>query len=115
MFLTLTKYLIALRLRSRLISVAYVTSLRCLRQKPILDVNIAPHLPRFQVIEIEALSFRKNLTIEMVSNDMEEKILFRVESHVFAGEEVESKVIQIPMTKANLFLRIFDFAAITLM
>ena len=47
----------------------------------------------------------------MVSIKMEEEMLFRVESHVFAGEELESKVIQIP----NLFLRIFDFAAITLM
>ena len=51
----------------------------------------------------------------MVSIDVEQEILFRVESHVFAGEEFQSKVIQIPMTKANLFLRIFDFAAITLM
>ena len=32
-------YCEATRLRSRLISVAYVTSLRCLRQMPILDVN----------------------------------------------------------------------------
>ena len=53
----------------------------------------------------------------MVSIDVEEKMLLRVESHVFAGEEFESKrkVIQIPMTKVDLFLRIFDFAQITLM
>jgi len=31
--------------------------------------------------------------------------LFRAESHVFAGEEFESKC---PMTKADLFLRIFE-------
>ena len=46
---------------------------------------ISPHLPRFQVIEIEALSIRKFVrtsTIEMVST-VEEKILFREESHVF--------------------------------
>ena len=42
--------------------------------------------------------------------DVEEKIPFRVESHVFAGEEFEikGKVVQIPMTKADLFLRIFE-------
>ena len=50
----------ATRLRSRLILVAYVTSLDCLRQKPSFGC-IAPHLPRFQVIEIETLSIRKNL------------------------------------------------------
>ena len=33
---------------------------------------------------------------------MEEKILFRVESHIFAAEE------QIPMTEADFFLRIFE-------
>ena len=50
----------------------------------------------------------------MVLIDVEEEILFHVEGHAFAGEEFESKVIQIPMTKVNLFLIIFDFAAITL-
>ena len=47
-------------------------------------VCISPHLPQFQVIEIEALPILKGI-------DVEEKILFRVESHVFAGEEFESK------------------------
>ena len=35
-------------------------------------------------MEIEAISIRSGI-------DVEEKILFRVESHVFAGEEFESK------------------------
>ena len=40
---------------------------------------------------------------------MEEKILFRVESHIFAGEgSTNLKVVQISMTKADLFLRIFE-------
>ena len=56
----------------------------------ILDVCISPHLPRFQVIEIEALSILKNF-YHQSGIDVEEKILFRVESHVFAGEEFESK------------------------
>ena len=51
----------ATTLRSRLILVAYMTSLGSLHQKPssfeiILDVCKSLHLPRFQVIEIEALS-----------------------------------------------------------
>ena len=70
-----------------------------------------PHLPRFQVIEIKALSIRKNLD----HGSGIDRCGIRVESHVFAGEEFEGKVIQIPMTKVDLFLRIFDFAAITLM
>ena len=47
----------------------------------------------------------------MVSINVEEKILFRVENHVFAGEEFESnvRVIQIPMSTAQLFLRIFSY------
>ena len=83
----------ATRLRSRLISVAFLTSLGFLRQKPssfeiILDVCTSLHLPRLQVIEIEALSIRKNVTFYHQSViDVKEKILFRVESHVFAGEE----------------------------
>ena len=42
--------------------------------------------------------------------DVEEKILFRVESHVFIGEEFESRsrLYKIPMTKADLFFRIFE-------
>ena len=46
----------------------------------------------------------------MVLINVEEKILFGEESHVFAGEVFESKVIQIPVNKL-----IFEFAAITLM
>ena len=48
----------ATRLRSRLIWVACARSQVHLR---ILDVCISPHLPRFPLIEIEALSIRKNL------------------------------------------------------
>ena len=47
-------------------------------------------MPQFRVIEIEALSIRKNF-YHQSGIDVEEKILFRVESHVFAGEEFESK------------------------
>ena len=39
----------------------HVTSLGCLRQKPSSFENLALHLPRFPVIEIEALSILKNL------------------------------------------------------
>ena len=42
--------------------------------------------PRLQVIEIEV---RKNFNHES-SMDVAEKILFRVESHIFASEEFES-------------------------
>ena len=53
-------------------------------------------LPRFQAIKIEALS-------------IEEKIMFRVESHIFAGESLkESEVVKIPKTTADLYLRIFE-------
>jgi len=48
-------------------------------------VCISTHLPRFQEVEIEALSSRKNL--DQSGIDVEEKLLFRVESHIFAGEE----------------------------
>ena len=44
-------------------------------------------LPRLQVIEIEV---RKNFDHQS-GIDNEEKILFRVESHIFTGEEFESK------------------------
>ena len=57
-------------------------------------MKIAPLLSRVQIIEMEAPSIRKNLdyqSIKVVSIDVEETILFRVESHVFAGEEFESK------------------------
>ena len=60
---------------------------------------------KFKVLEIEA--FGRTWTIEVISIDVEE-------NHVFAGEEFESKVIQIPINKADSFLRIFNFAAITL-
>ena len=46
-------------------------------------------LKRFET-EIEALSIRKIFNHQS-GNDVEEKILFRVESHVFAGEEFGSK------------------------
>ena len=56
----------------------------------ILDVCISLHLPRFQVIEIEALPIHKNFYHQGSSSgvDMEEKILFHVESYVFVGERV---------------------------
>ena len=54
----------------------------------ILNVSISPYLPRFQAIEIEALSIRKN---HQSGFDVEQEILFCVESHVFAGENFESK------------------------
>ena len=44
-------------------------------------------LPRLQVIEIEVL---KNFAHQS-GIDVEEKILFRVESQILAGEEFESK------------------------
>ena len=53
-------------------------------------VCISPHLPRFQVIEIEVLSIRKNFDHQS-GIDVEEKILFRVESHIFVSEEFEGK------------------------
>ena len=53
-------------------------------------VCISPPLPRFQVIEIEALSIRMNFDHQS-GVDVKEKILFRVLSHVFADEEFESK------------------------
>ena len=49
---------------------------------------ISPHLPRLQVIEIEV---RKNFDHQS-GIDVEEKILFRVESHIFASEEFKSKL-----------------------
>ena len=47
-------------------------------------------MPRVQVIEIEAPLIRKNFDHQSDIH-VEEKILFRVESHVFAGEEFGSK------------------------
>ena len=49
-------------------------------------ICISPHLPRFQVIEIEALSIQEHFH-DQSGIDVEEKILFRVENHVFAGAE----------------------------
>ena len=50
----------------------------------------AAYTPVFTVIEIEALSIRKNFD-HRSGIDVEDKILFRVDSHVFGGEEFESK------------------------
>ena len=48
--------------------VAYVISLGGLHQKSTsFEVCILPHLPRFQVSEIEALSIRKNFDHQAVS------------------------------------------------
>ena len=47
-----------------------------------------PHLPRFQVIEIEALLILRNFD-HRSGIDVEEKILFRVESHVFAARSLK--------------------------
>ena len=71
----------ATRLRSRLISVAYgpTSSLSqvCLKKFGC----ISPHLPRFQVIEIEALSIlKKTSTIKAVSMSKRKSFLFRVEA-----------------------------------
>ena len=52
-------------------------------------VCISPQLPWFQVIKIKALSIQK--TFHQSGIDVGEKILFHVESHVFAGKEFESK------------------------
>ena len=51
-----------------------------------------PHLPRFQVIEIEAVSIRKNLD----HGSGIDRCGIRVESHVFAGEEFEGKLYKFP-------------------
>ena len=51
---------------------------------------ILPHLPRFQVIQIEALSIRNNFDHQS-GIDVGEKILFRVERHAHAGEGFEIK------------------------
>ena len=74
-----------------------MTSLGSLHHKPgsfgiILDVCISPYLPRFQVpeIKIEALSISKNF-YHQSGMDVEAKISFCVESHIFAGEEIDSK------------------------
>ena len=42
---------------------------------------------------------------------MEEKIMFRVESHIFAAKSLKAKVkvVQIPMTKADLYLSSWNF------
>ena len=48
------------------------------------------HQHRFQVIKIKVLLIWKNFHRQS-GIDVEEKILFRVESHVFAGKKFESK------------------------
>ena len=77
----------------------------------ILDVSLSPHLLRFEVVEIEALSIQKNF-YHQSDIDAEEKILFRVELRKprFRRQRVwkQVKVEQIPMTKADFFLRIFE-------
>ena len=88
-----------------------MTSLGCLRQKPSSFENFGCQYST----ALASISSNRNRgsfdSKEVVSINVEEEMLFRVESHVFASEEFESKVIQI----SYLFLRIFDFAAITLM
>ena len=63
-------------------------------------VCISPHLPRFQVLSSKSKlfgspsidPFYEHLTIDVnVENLKAREILFRVESHVFASEEFESK------------------------
>ena len=77
----------------------------------ILDVSLSPYLPRFEVIKIEALSIQKNF-YHQSGIDAEEKILFRVELRKprFRRRRVwkQVKVVQIPLTKTDLFLRIFE-------
>ena len=99
-----------------------VTSLGCLCQKlkvhlRILDVDIAQHLPQFQVIKIEALSIWKNLAHQCGIDrcGRENPVLCRKPCFYRQKGGKQVKDVQIPMTKADLFLRIFDFAAITLM
>ena len=63
-------------------------------------VCISPHLPRFQVLSSKSRLFGspsidpsyEHSTIDVnVENLNAREILFRVESHVFASEEFESK------------------------
>ena len=68
---------------------------------------ILPHLPRFKVIEIEALSIRNDFDHQS-GIDVEEKILFRVERHALAGEGFEIKWRFFPTIKADFFLRISE-------
>ena len=60
------------------------------RQQPVRQRMKLIRQRRFQVIEIEGLSIWKNFN-HLSGIDVEENILFRVESHVFVGEEFESK------------------------
>ena len=78
----------ATRLGSRLISVAYMTSLGSLRQKPGSFEEFWMY-----VYHRICLDFKKSKSklFRFGRTAMEEKVLFRVESHVFAGEELESK------------------------
>ena len=74
------------RLRSRLISVAYLTSLGSLRQKP-SSFEIFGCLYITAFASISSNRNRGSFDSQELS---EEKILFRVESHVFAVEEFEA-------------------------
>ena len=68
--------------------------------------RISLHLPRFQVIEIESLSIRKNVTFYHQSGiDVEEKNLVTCKKPRFRGRRVWK---QISVTKADLFLRILE-------
>ena len=84
-------FLFLTRLRSRLISVAYVTSLGSLRHRSQV------HLSFFGCLYITAfasISSNRNwgsFDSEERNFDMKDKVLFHIESHVFAGEEFESK------------------------
>ena len=67
------------------------------------QAHLSPHLPPFQVIKNEALSIRKNFDHQWFRCGRENQ--FRVKSHV-VWKQV--KVVQFPMTNADLFLRIFE-------
>ena len=67
-------------------------------------------LPPLQVIKIEV---QKNFDHQS-GIDMEEKILFRLESHIFPPKSERAKSLKAcegctnPIPKADLFLRIFE-------
>ena len=70
----------------------FVTSLGCVPQKPgsfeiFWMYEYHRIFPRLQVIQIKAW---KNFDLQSGIN-AEEKILFCIESHIFAGKEFESK------------------------
>ena len=51
-------------------------------------VSISLHWPRFQVMEMEVLSIRKNFDHQS-GIDVEEKMMFRIERHVFEGVQID--------------------------